>query len=127
MHRRPVRHIAGNPAGQYNGLIGGIADADPEVADTYTVGVVLQPSFIPRLAITVDWFDIKIKNAIQQIGADTILATCDRHRDPAFCGLVHRDAIRLAVAVRRRLRHRPSAQHRRLHDPRHRRRRQLLR
>src|SRR5205085_8540452 len=39
--------IAGNPAGQYNGLIGGNPTLDPEVADTITVGVVLQPSFIP--------------------------------------------------------------------------------
>ena len=55
--------VAGNPAGQYNGLIGGIPNLDPEIADTYTAGVVLQPSFIPRLAITVDWFDIKIDAA----------------------------------------------------------------
>ena len=27
-------NIAGNPAGQYNGLIGGNPDLDPEIADT---------------------------------------------------------------------------------------------
>jgi outer membrane receptor protein involved in Fe transport len=85
-------HIAGNPAGQYNGQVGGVPTLTPEVADTYTVGVVLQPRFIPRLAVTVDWYKIKIKNAIQQIGADTILATCDATQNAQFCGLVHRDA-----------------------------------
>ncbi|MEA3002089.1 MAG: hypothetical protein QOH81_877 [Sphingomonadales bacterium] len=84
--------IAGNPAGQYNGLVGGVPTLQPEVADTVTLGVVLQPRFVPRLAITVDWFNIKIKNAIQGIGADTILATCVQTRDPKFCGLIHRDA-----------------------------------
>jgi iron complex outermembrane receptor protein len=84
--------IAGNPAGQYNGELGGSLALTPEVAKTYTVGVVLQPRFIPRLAITVDWFNIDIKNAIQQIGADTILATCITTQNPTFCGLIHRDA-----------------------------------
>ncbi|HEY1605398.1 MAG TPA: TonB-dependent receptor [Allosphingosinicella sp.] len=85
-------HIAGNPAGQYNGQVGGVPTLRPEVADTYTLGAVIQPRFIPRLAITVDWYNIKIKNAIQQIGADTILATCDDTLDPGICGLIHRDA-----------------------------------
>lgn len=90
--------VAGNPAGQYNGLIGGVPDLDPEIADTWTAGVVFQPSFIPRLAITVDWFDISIADAIQGIGQDAILQVCDD--DPtatlptgeSVCGLVHRDA-----------------------------------
>ncbi|WP_284734584.1 TonB-dependent receptor domain-containing protein [Sphingosinicella terrae] len=83
--------IAGNPAGQYNGLIGGSQDLTPEVADTWTVGVVFQPSFLPRFALTVDWFDIQIDNAIQQIGQDTILDVCGATLDPEFCGLINRD------------------------------------
>jgi iron complex outermembrane receptor protein len=83
--------VAENPANQYNGLIGGNTDLTPEIADTITVGVVLQPRFIPRLAITVDWFDIQIDNAIAIIGADTILNVCDQTVDPFFCGLVTRD------------------------------------
>jgi iron complex outermembrane receptor protein len=84
--------VAGNPAGQYNGQVGGVTTLAPEIADTYTAGVVFQPRWVPRLAITVDWFRIKIKNAIQQIGADTILGVCDQTQDPVFCGLVHRDS-----------------------------------
>jgi len=83
--------IAANPAGQYNGLIGGNPTLEPEVADTITVGIVLQPRFIPRFAITVDWFDIDIASPIQPIGQDTILATCVASLDPFFCGLVQRD------------------------------------
>jgi len=83
--------VAGNPAGQYNGLIGGNPNLVPEVATSKTVGVVLQPRFLPRFALTVDWFDIKVKKAIQQIGQDTILDVCNQTLDPAFCGLVHRD------------------------------------
>ena len=83
--------IAPNPAGQYNGLVGGNPNLEPEIADTYTVGVVLQPSFIPRLAITVDWFSIKIDSPIQPVGQDVILSTCAATLNPTFCGLVQRD------------------------------------
>jgi outer membrane receptor protein involved in Fe transport len=85
--------IAGNPAGQYNGLIGGVPTLDPEIADTWTAGIVFQPSFIPRLAITIDYFDITIEDAIQAFGQDAILATCvAQPTNTAICGLVHRDA-----------------------------------
>jgi outer membrane receptor protein involved in Fe transport len=84
-------NIAPNPAEQYNGLIGGNPNLTPEVADTMTVGVVLQPRFLPRFALTVDFFDIKIKNTITQIGQDTILTTCIDSADPTFCGAINRD------------------------------------
>ena len=50
----PVGGKHRNPAGQYNGLLGGNPNLKPEKATTKTVGVVLQPRFIPRLALTVD-------------------------------------------------------------------------
>ncbi|MGC5796213.1 TonB-dependent receptor domain-containing protein [Sphingomonas sp. NFX23] len=84
-------NISENPAAQYNGLIGGNANLTPEKADTYTVGVVLQPSFIPRLAITVDAFQIKVDKTITTIGQDTTLTTCIATADPTFCGLINRD------------------------------------
>ena len=68
--------VTGNPAGQYNALLGGNPNLTPEKATTKSVGVVLQPSFIPRLAITVDYWDITLKNAIQGFGADAILNAC---------------------------------------------------
>jgi iron complex outermembrane receptor protein len=83
-------NIVANGASQYNGLLGGNPLLEPEVATTWTVGVVLQPSFIPRLAITVDVFDIGIKNQIGTIGADLILNQCVTANE--FCNLIHRDA-----------------------------------
>ena len=85
--------VQANPAAQYNGLIGGNPNLQPEVADTYTAGVVLQPSFVPGLAISVDYFDIKLEGAVQGIGQDTILNVCTQTADPTFCGLVNRDAL----------------------------------
>ncbi|WP_233503426.1 TonB-dependent receptor domain-containing protein [Sphingomonas psychrotolerans] len=88
--------ITGNPAGQYNGLIGGNADLQPEKATTKTLGVVFQPSFLPRFALTVDYFDIKIEQAIRSYGQDAILQDCTDNATatftPASCALINRDA-----------------------------------
>ncbi len=87
---------AGNPAGQYNGLIGGNPDLQPETATTKTLGVVFQPSFVPRFALTVDYFDIKVEDAIRSFGQDSILADCTDNATatftPASCALINRDA-----------------------------------
>jgi iron complex outermembrane recepter protein len=83
-------HIGPNPAGQYNGLGGGNPDLKPEVADTYGVGFVLQPRVLPNLSISVDYFDIKIKDVINGIGENTILSNCATSGNPLFCSLIHR-------------------------------------
>lgn len=51
-------------------------DLVPEEADTTVVGIVLQPSFIPGLRFSADHFDIKMRNAIGQLGAPEILDRC---------------------------------------------------
>ncbi len=84
--------VAPNPADQYNGFVGGNTNLTPEVADTFTGGVVLAPSFVPGLTASVDYFNIDITSAIGGIGSDTILAACTATADPFFCGLINRDA-----------------------------------
>ncbi len=85
-----------NPAGQYNGLLGGNPNLLPENATTKTVGVVLQPRWIPRLALSVDYWNIEIKNAINTYGADAIITACVNQSTATFmapsCSLVHRNA-----------------------------------
>ena len=86
------QNVAANPAGQYNGVIGGNPNLVPEIADTYTAGVVLTPTFLPGFSASVDYFNIKLDGAISGIGADTIVGVCTQSADPFFCGLVNRDA-----------------------------------
>jgi iron complex outermembrane receptor protein len=84
-------NIAPNAANQYNGLIGGNPQLKPEIADTYTVGLVLTPRAVPNLSISVDYFDIKIKQVIGGVGGDVILNNCLNGVNTAiFCPLVHR-------------------------------------
>ncbi len=90
------QRTADNPAGQFNGLIGGNPDLKPETATTKTLGVVLQPGFLPRFALTVDYYNIRVKNAIRSFGADAVLLDCVANSTSASpapsCALVHRDA-----------------------------------
>jgi len=86
---------ASNPAAQYNGLQGGNTELTPEKAITKSLGVVFQPHMIPGASLSVDYYDINIKNAIQSIGADAILAACDNATTATstspICSLINRN------------------------------------
>jgi outer membrane receptor protein involved in Fe transport len=84
-------NINKNPANQYNALFGGNVNLSPEKADTYALGLVVQPRWIPGLALTVDYFDIKVKNLISTLGFQTILSQCLASGDPFFCTKIHRN------------------------------------
>ncbi|WP_242186216.1 TonB-dependent receptor [Sphingomonas sp. CARO-RG-8B-R24-01] len=84
--------IAANASEQYNGLLGGNPNLKPEKADTFTVGVLLQPSFLRGFNLSVDAFSIKLQDRIGVIGADTIISQCIATGDPALCGAIKRDA-----------------------------------
>jgi outer membrane receptor protein involved in Fe transport len=84
-------HIQQNPSAQYNGEVGGNPNLKPETADTFTAGIVLQPTFLRGFSATVDAYSIKVKNLIGTVGADTILQQCGLTGSAQFCGLIHRD------------------------------------
>jgi outer membrane receptor protein involved in Fe transport len=86
-----VLAIEANPANQYNGQTGGNPNLKPEISDTYTAGVVWQPTFAPGLSVSADYFDIRIDQFISRIGATLELTQCVATANPTFCSLVHRD------------------------------------
>jgi len=83
-------NIVPNPANQYNAQFGGNPNLSPEKADTYTAGVVLQPRWVPGLAFTVDYFNIKIKNLIGTLPFQTILNNCLTTANATTCALINR-------------------------------------
>lgn len=82
--------IANNPAAQFNQLVGGNLDLRPEKANTWTAGVVFNPT--SNTYVNVDWYHIKIKDTISTIGAQTILNLCGTTGDPTLCSLIKRSA-----------------------------------
>ncbi len=81
-----------SPAGQYNFLQGGNPALEPEEADTFTIGAVWTPSFLPRFNMSVDWFDIQVDGAIQTLGALNTLTLCYDQGDQAACNRITRNA-----------------------------------
>jgi outer membrane receptor protein involved in Fe transport len=81
--------ILQNPANQMQGLFGGNPNLKPETADTWTAGVILQPRFIPGLALTGDYFNIHVKNIIGTLGWDAVMNGC-LAGDSFLCGFIHR-------------------------------------
>ncbi|MEO0464105.1 MAG: TonB-dependent receptor [Pseudomonadota bacterium] len=61
---------------RFTGTVSGNPDLREETADTFTVGVVLQPSFIPGLNITVDYYNIEITDAISLPDPDDVVNNC---------------------------------------------------
>ncbi len=66
------------PNAQIQADFGGNPDVGEETSDTYTFGAVIQPSFVPRLNITVDYFNITVKDTIgtRLGGMGTALSLC---------------------------------------------------
>lgn len=78
------------PAAQCNAVTGGNPNLRAEKSDTYTVGVVLQPRFVPGLSITVDYYDIKVANLISSLPALTV-TDCIANGNLTACSKIHRD------------------------------------
>lgn len=75
------------------GSTGGNPDLGEESADTFTIGVVLTPEFAPGLSVTVDYYNIKIENAIDALTGREVAELCvdlPTINNP-FCDAVTRD------------------------------------
>ena len=59
-----IGSIANPTAAQANLTSGGNLFLNPEKANTYTVGMVFQPSFIPRFNMSLDYYNIKVTDVI---------------------------------------------------------------
>lgn len=100
---------AGVPAGgvadtrtQLRALLGGNPfSLQPETGENYSIGMVYRPSFVEGLDITVDYWNIKLEEAISTFGATTILNGCyTSGTQPDFCDFVERAPGGLIATVR---------------------------
>ena len=76
-----------------NGFTGGNPDLKQEKAKTLTLGGVLEPRFLRGFSLTVDYYRIKVEDAIGIIGQQTSLDECITGNGEAiFCNNIVRDA-----------------------------------
>ena len=85
---------------QIRSVFGGNLELTEEKSDTYTIGAVIQPRFLPRFSLTVDYYNIKIDDYIATPGTPSIIAACygDTNSDftpydSSFCAVAPRNSI----------------------------------
>jgi outer membrane receptor protein involved in Fe transport len=80
---------------QIFGLASGNARLEAETSRSLTLGAVLTPRFIPGLSFSVDYYRIKIRNAISLLAAQQAANLCvdSQSIDNEFCGLITRRTI----------------------------------
>ncbi|MBB3909403.1 TonB-dependent receptor plug domain-containing protein [Sphingomonas desiccabilis] len=63
----------------------GNLELQPEKADSWSVGAIFSPRFLPGFAFSADYFDISIKEAIGTISADNTAVLCYSQNVQSFC------------------------------------------
>ena len=78
------------PDDQLSVITGGNEDLTAETSKSWVIGGVYSPSFIPRLSLEVNWYNIKIKDAIQAVPAQLTVTNCVYDNDPSACARITR-------------------------------------
>ncbi len=75
-----------------NGARSGNPDLRQETARTWTAGMVLRPRFVAGLTVAVDWYDIRLRDAISVADANTVASLCvdQPSLDNGFCSSIRR-------------------------------------
>jgi iron complex outermembrane recepter protein len=75
---------------QLSVLTGGNPDLEPETSESWGAGVVWRPSFLPRLSLEANYFNIRVDEAIQAIDAGVLLGRCAETLDEFSCATITR-------------------------------------
>lgn len=78
----------GQRADQFLEATIGNQSLQPEIAKTLGLGVVFTPSFLPGFAASVDYFNIKLKGAINTISAQTLVTQCYEQANAEACAAI---------------------------------------
>ena len=76
-------------------LSGGNPTLIEEKGKSLTLGVVVEPSFVPGLSLTVDYYKIEVEDLIAALSAQSIISLCYSNAsgiNNPFCSTVKRDA-----------------------------------
>ncbi|MEM1396023.1 MAG: TonB-dependent receptor [Pseudomonadota bacterium] len=77
-------------SGQLNVVTGGNINLTPEEADTFTIGAIIQPSVLPDLVVSIDYYNIDLQDAVGTIPAAFTLTQCLETGAAQFCDLINR-------------------------------------
>jgi outer membrane receptor protein involved in Fe transport len=88
----------GNPSVSVATTTLGNPDLKPEHADTTTIGLTWRPAYVNGFGVSVDYYEIDLKDAIGSLGGQNIVNACYSQQQffnappqPAMCDLIVRD------------------------------------
>lgn len=73
-------------------LTGGNPNLVPERALTYTLGAVFQPSAVPGLRMSLDYYSIDLEDAIAALAPQQVIDGCYLQNQQSLCNQITRDA-----------------------------------
>ena len=82
-------NIEHSPAAQYNALQSGNPDLSPEVAKTWSVGIVFTPEAVDGLSLMVDYYNIQIEQGIRFPDSEEVIKQCLAGNQP-LCEQINR-------------------------------------
>jgi outer membrane receptor protein involved in Fe transport len=82
----------------YTATVNGNPNLKPEKADTWNIGAVFTPTFIPGLSVSADYFRIDVQDAIGSLSAQEIANRCFRG-DASYCAAIRPDAAAASSRV----------------------------
>ena len=88
--------VAAPSSGQVNNTSGGNPNLQPEKADTTTLGLVWEPEFVDNLSMTLDFWQIKVKEAVSNATPGQVFDGCYKvalnpgFGNNAFCQSIQR-------------------------------------
>jgi outer membrane receptor protein involved in Fe transport len=87
-----IANFTGETGVSIAGTSGGNQNLSEETAKTFTAGVVLRPSFLSGFSASVDYYDVKIEDAVSQAEAQDIAELCvdQPTLDNVFCDAITR-------------------------------------
>jgi outer membrane receptor protein involved in Fe transport len=68
----------------------GTPDIKPEIAKTKTLGFVYQPVDVSGLSVSVDWYQVRVRDNIAQATPQAVINGCYTDNDPFLCSLITR-------------------------------------
>lgn len=95
----PINDPVRNSTYFVNISTGGNPNLELEEARTKTIGVVLQPNWLPGASLSVDYYDIQVGGAIDILAGQTTISLCAAG-NTALCQFVERDGAGMITTVR---------------------------
>ncbi len=88
------------PTAQIRSQSGGNPLLTPEFGTNRTAGIVYSPSWLEGFNMSVDWWNIKLQDALASRSAGFVLNACYTGADPTFCSFITRNAAGDLALVR---------------------------